>query len=87
MIDFILIASFFLYITLYKTLSDIKKEEEERRSEPDNGKERKKTQLLYAATDLLSSGSTTKTLSIVLQKPLKHMSPHLLILANTWLGR
>lgn len=27
-----------------------------------------------------------KTLSIVLQKPLKHMSPHLLILANTWLG-
>lgn len=34
-----------------------------------------------------SSASPTKTLSIVLQKPLKHMSPHLLILANTCLAR
>lgn len=47
------------------------------------------TELLYAAaftTSLLSSALTTKTPSIVLQKPLKHMSPHLLILANTWHG-
>lgn len=35
----------------------------------------------HGVTGLLSSGLTTKTPSIVLQKPLKHMSPHLLILA------